>query len=790
MAVSLSFIGGAAAQFFDDNGVVLSGGLLYTYEAGTTTPLATYTSSSGSVPHTNPIVLDAAGRVPGGEIWLNSAVAYKFVVKDADFVLIGTYDDIFGVAATLNANDIVYNPAGAAAVATTVQSKLRETVSVKDFGAKGDGITDDTLAIQNAIAYAGEQIALSAGINNFIKNATVYIPSGIYIVSGTLQLYYGVILEGDGTASTILKHQGGYVSCIEAGRYIVTSGVTDGFSRAGGVKNLSIYGLPDASYNASTVAGRINKLNQTLYGMRLDGAFGSFLIEDVDVYFCQSGLWADRSYFLNAQRLRVFYSSSHGAQVYGSNLFKFIACDFQYNGGAGFFLDRQDVGTGEITKSSLLQSCDFENNAYQGAYISNYNTLEIDSCYFEINMLYNTLYPGTANQELFVSGAPGFNRVLTVQNTLFNGLNSADTGIDVVYFERGDKITCIGNIFVGASAFNSLTRFGENVSYVFWSNNQSFGPSPFVLYDPGCYAYVSNGDNTLPFKNLIANGQLQSWQNATTGVVTSGVTCPTADNWYVGEFGGGSVTSEQRVFSASQSEVPGAPKYYMRLTQTATSVSWGPQFRVTPAQFFNILAPVAFGFWARSDAPRSVEVSVSRIQVGGATLSFPPKTVQIGTSWQFVSYSATLTQPLSVDPQDVNSHLQFRISMADGVTPTSGWIDIANAQAELSTIPTSIAKITDAANLAQCQEVFVRQPAPAIVFSANVTSGNTYQTRVDFPVPMRRPPAVTIITGTNSNMAGAVSVSDITANGFVVSVVATGSGQGSWTAGYSANAYY
>jgi hypothetical protein len=74
--VSLSIFGGVGAQFFDNNGNPLSGGKIYTYEAGTTTPLATYTSSSGDTAHTNPIVLDAGGRVPGGEIW-NALQLYK-----------------------------------------------------------------------------------------------------------------------------------------------------------------------------------------------------------------------------------------------------------------------------------------------------------------------------------------------------------------------------------------------------------------------------------------------------------------------------------------------------------------------------------------------------------------------------------------------------------------------------------------------------------------------------------------------------------------------------------------
>jgi hypothetical protein len=99
MAVFLSPVGGVAAQFFTNTGAVLTGGKLYTYAAGTTTPLATYTTNTGGTARTNPIVLDSAGRVPdGGEIWVTSA-QYKFVLKDSNDVLIATYDNVSGIGA-------------------------------------------------------------------------------------------------------------------------------------------------------------------------------------------------------------------------------------------------------------------------------------------------------------------------------------------------------------------------------------------------------------------------------------------------------------------------------------------------------------------------------------------------------------------------------------------------------------------------------------------------------------------------------------------------------------------
>jgi hypothetical protein len=100
MAVFLSPVGGVAAQFFDNNGVILSGGKLYTYAAGTTTPQITYTTSSGNVARTNPIVLNSAGRVgDGGEIWITPS-QYKFVLTTSTDVLIATYDNVSGIGAS------------------------------------------------------------------------------------------------------------------------------------------------------------------------------------------------------------------------------------------------------------------------------------------------------------------------------------------------------------------------------------------------------------------------------------------------------------------------------------------------------------------------------------------------------------------------------------------------------------------------------------------------------------------------------------------------------------------
>jgi len=269
MAVNLSPVFGAGAQLFDNNGVPLAGGLIYTYAAGTSTPQAAYTSGSGLIQHSNPIVLDASGRVPGGEIWLSDGVSYKFVVETSAFVLIGSYDNLVGINSNfvaftsqeekqtatqgqtvftlttiqyqpgtnnllvfvngskqifgtnytetsstvvtfvdgLNLGDVVdfttatpissnavdsanvyYNEGGTGAVNRNVKSKLQESISVLDFGAIGDGVTNNYTAFQNAIA----AIPSVGGV--------LHIPAGTYYLgtSGLLISRSNISIVGEG----------------------------------------------------------------------------------------------------------------------------------------------------------------------------------------------------------------------------------------------------------------------------------------------------------------------------------------------------------------------------------------------------------------------------------------------------------------------------------------------------------------------------------------------------------------------------------------------------------------
>ena len=186
-------------QFFTEGGIPLAGGKLYSYAAGTTTPLATYTTSTGIQNNTNPIILDSRGEAA---VWLGAA-SYKLKLTDSTDVEIWTVDNITtqdamnaltafeaSLASTQGSSLVGYVPASGPP-GRTVQAKLRDVVSVKDFGAVGDGTTNDTTALQAAIAYC--ESATQYG------GRALYIPGGRYLITGALTLSKEFItIFGDG----------------------------------------------------------------------------------------------------------------------------------------------------------------------------------------------------------------------------------------------------------------------------------------------------------------------------------------------------------------------------------------------------------------------------------------------------------------------------------------------------------------------------------------------------------------------------------------------------------------
>lgn len=164
-------------QGFDSNGDPLSGGLLYTYLAGTTTPQATYTSSTLATPNANPVVLDSAGRA---SVWLTPSANYRMVLKTSADATVTDDDNISdspgNFSATTGAGLIGYDYALTYAADTVGFALSTMYVNAKEFGAVGDNVADDTSALNAAAAHATA------------NSLVLYIPAGTYKTTGTVAL--------------------------------------------------------------------------------------------------------------------------------------------------------------------------------------------------------------------------------------------------------------------------------------------------------------------------------------------------------------------------------------------------------------------------------------------------------------------------------------------------------------------------------------------------------------------------------------------------------------------------
>ena len=416
MAVNLSPVGGVAAQFFDNDGNVLSGGKIYTYAAGTSTPAATYTSSNGTIAHSNPIILDSAGRVPTGEIWLTDSINYKFVLKDANDALIATYDNISGInsnfisftnsqqiitatagqtvfnlsisyqpgtnslsvfvdgvnqygpgaqyaytetdsdtvtftnglhvgaevkftttqqqgAGAVDASQVSYTPAGTGAVTTNVQAKLRQTVSVLDFGADPTGVLDSTAAFNLATKSA----YTSTGNSDQNFPGFVEVPAGLYKITSTVFVHKGQHLCGSGPGTKI---------------------------NATGMLGLSI---PLFKLGYSATAQDAGALPPEISGFFTDGGPNAAVIE------CQVAGAHIHDLFLSGPGIGLTLG---GADTIVTN----IICDVGLN---GFTITGQN---------HIIDSCLFFNQNYPIQVLSNANDVQINNCHFEYSVYDDILF--------------------------------------------------------------------------------------------------------------------------------------------------------------------------------------------------------------------------------------------------------------------------------------------------------------------------------------------------------------------------------------------------------------
>lgn len=295
-----------------------------------------------------------------------------------------------GAIGTTDASLVTYAQGSAGSVSRTVQNRLRETVSVKDFGAVGDGVTDDTAAIQAAL----DSVSTSGG--------TVFVPVGTYILSSELAItgqsirlsgasrfktlfkqttlnakvfnitaafcdfeYFSIIYGGTPTAGATAIYCTGSYNQFED--FLIRNAHVGFHYKTGVAGKISDFEILDYE-SAGLIAESLNDLFVENFiinaGNNTRGALGGIrLIDKVEAFVCSNGdvllgvypLTSDATSYTIGNRpaynnfTNVFFDSG----AYGANIAKMVETDFV----GCWFSNGRNVGAGN-QPGAVIYTCD------------------------------------------------------------------------------------------------------------------------------------------------------------------------------------------------------------------------------------------------------------------------------------------------------------------------------------------------------------------------------------------------------------------------------------------------
>jgi hypothetical protein len=327
----------------------------------------------------------------------------------------------FSIAAlgTVDASNVSYNEGSLGAVNTSVQAKLQENVSVKDFGAVGDGVTDDTVAIQ---------AACTANLGK-----TIFFPQGNYLVSSTIDLTgLRVRLLGEGAAfgsnrgtKLIFTAASGDMFNCDANYYMT-------------VRNLGINGDPSITYATTNRCFVINNITHMLFeNVNIEG-FNDAIVQDLtsginfhltinqcNISDCYYALYIKKSCNLITITNSFFSNNGYGVRVENSDNVSFQSTAIQVQG----------MGLARGREATNSYNFRFDTCGAVG----------FDNCYFEVNAFDTVGSPVTPGTQYMgqINNCNGFN----FKNSYVVGSTAMDATVNLFQFTDTAGASLEGNYF-------------------------------------------------------------------------------------------------------------------------------------------------------------------------------------------------------------------------------------------------------------------------------------------------------------------------------------------------------
>lgn len=245
-------------------------------------------------------------------------VNFSILVQDSKGSMVYNFPNGTGISANIDSCDVTYDPPFTGGVAMPVCEKLADSVSVTDFGAIGDGTTDDTIAVQAAISAAQ---SLGAGTE-------LRFPIGTYLISSTLNVTSGIFLVGEngslngvnGTPPAGMKTVIQWNSAVTGGniiRWVSLTGST--VINRGGIQGITLDGnntatnglyISSAAYTELDIV-TFRTVNQGILIDDANGALSNGLYIRRFEHFCgpNAATWSCNGLFINGDVTGNFATS-------------------------------------------------------------------------------------------------------------------------------------------------------------------------------------------------------------------------------------------------------------------------------------------------------------------------------------------------------------------------------------------------------------------------------------------------------------------------------------------------
>jgi hypothetical protein len=466
----------ARTCFYDANGVPLVSGYVYFYTPNTSTPKNTWQDATQSTLNTNPVRLDSLGSA-----LIYGFGQYRMVVKDVDLNTI--YDaltqDIMGLLAVQTAPSNGTGYIGflyPTAVGRTLYSKLIDyPFSVKDFGAVGDGATDDTTAIQNALNY----LVSTGGV--------CYFPTGLYRITSALSVTFSGTsdlsltrpsIRGDGSGQSRILWDG--VS--SPSTYMMTLQRTDSSDNAGLHALSIIEGIGFAPINSGK--------NYYVSGLYLSK--WAFLdVRDVYCHRMEVGMYLDQVISSVFTKL-VIANNDYGLQsvgapssatsdVYANNANTFVGCTVGGNNIGGFL--SQDGTPVFIGGSIETNGQGGTAGTGYGAYIQNTSAGSPQACtfigvYFEANGTTGNLGANASTADVWIKhDTTGDNRMYSFIDCEFIRLQNNYAPYSI-FVDRSATTAC--NVGIDNCTFTNTSGYSASSSRPYVKLTDTSGSSTSI----------------------------------------------------------------------------------------------------------------------------------------------------------------------------------------------------------------------------------------------------------------------------------------------------------------------